>query len=146
MEDYKEKSWFARNWGWVLGGGCLSIILIVVLAVGGIIYKVADAVAESEPYTYALAKTMENEKVIDFLGEPIETNGIGNTSFNYKNGTSTAELTIPIKGPKDEGSIIVNAEKINDEWAYNLLYVKIDGETERINLLESKKEDSLDDF
>jgi hypothetical protein len=146
MEEHRQKSWFARNWGWVLGGGCLSIILVIVLAVGGLIYKVSDAVSESEPYTYALAKTMKNEKVINFLGEPIETNGMGNTSFNYKNGTSTAELTIPIKGPKDEGNIIVNAEKINDEWAYNLLYVKIDGETEPIDLLDSNDNESLDDF
>ena len=137
MEEYKQKSWFARNWGWVLGGGCLTIIAIVVISIGGVIYKVVDSVKESEPYTHALAKTIENEKVISFLGEPIETNGMGSTSFSYKNGSSTAQLTIPIKGPKDEGSIIVNAEKISDEWAYNLLYVKIDGETERINLLET---------
>ncbi|BAO75784.1 cytochrome c oxidase assembly factor Coa1 family protein [Winogradskyella sp. PG-2] len=141
MEEYKKKSWFARNWGWVLGGGCLSLIIIVVLAVGGVIYKVADSVQGSEPYTHALAKTIENEKVISFLGEPIETNGMGNTSFSYKNGSSTAQLTIPIKGPKDEGNIVVDAEKINDEWAYNLLYVKIDGETERINLLEADIEE-----
>ncbi len=141
MEEHKQKSWFARNWGWVLGGGCLSLIIVVVLAVGGLIYKVSDAVTESEPYTHALAKTIENEKVISFLGEPIETNGIGNTSYSYKNGSSTAQLTIPIKGPKDEGSIIVNAEKINDEWAYNLLYVKIDGETERVNLLDTDIEE-----
>ena len=141
MEEYKQKSWFARNWGWVLGGGCLTIIVIVVLAIGGLIYTVSDAVTESEPYTHALTKTTENEKVISFLGEPIETNGMGSTSFSYKNGSSTAQLTIPIKGPKDEGSIIVNAEKINDEWAYSELYVKIDGETERVNLLDTAIEE-----
>ncbi|WP_179343218.1 cytochrome c oxidase assembly factor Coa1 family protein [Winogradskyella ursingii] len=136
MEEQKQKSWFARNWGWVLGGGCLTVIVIVGLAIGGLIYKVSDSIKESEPYQHALAKTIENEKVIAFLGSPIETNGMGNTSYNYKNGTTTAELTIPIKGPKDEGSIVVDAEKINDEWAYRVLYVKIDGETETINLLD----------
>jgi len=90
MEEVRQKSWFAKNWGWVLGGGCLSIIIIGVLVIGGIIYKV-----------------------------------------------SAADLTIPIKGPKDEGNIIVSAEKINDEWAYKILQVKIDGEIEVINLLES---------
>jgi len=141
MEENKQKSWFSRNWGWVLGGGCLSIIVIVALAIGGLIYKVTDAVKESEPYTHAYAKTIENEKVIEFLGTPIETNGIGNTSYKYADGSTTAELTIPIKGPKDEGNIIVDAEKINDEWTYNSLYVKIDGETETINLLETDIEE-----
>lgn len=134
METVKQKSWFGRNWGWVLGGGCLTLIAIVALGIGGIIYKVSDAVTNSEPYTHALTKASENERVINFLGEPIETNGLGNTNYTYKNGTTTANLTIPIKGPKDEGSIVIKAEKINDEWAYYELYVKIDGETETINL------------
>ena len=144
MEEYKQKSWFARNWGWVLGGGCLSIIVIVILAVGGLIYKVSDTITESEPYTHALAKAIENETVIEFLGTPIETDGMGSTSYQYSNGSTTAKLTIPIKGPKDEGNIVVDAEKINDEWAYNLLYVKIDGETERINLLDTEIKESFD--
>ncbi|RZN84682.1 MAG: hypothetical protein EVB11_01120 [Winogradskyella sp.] len=140
METVKQKSWFSRNWGWVLGGGCLTIIIVVVLGIGGIIYKVSDAVTNSEPYTYALTKAIENKKVINFLGEPIETNGMGSTNYNYKNGTTTTSLTIPIRGPKDEGSIVVNAEKISDEWSYHDLYVKIDGETEAIDLKEVKDE------
>ena len=146
MEEQKQKSWFARNWGWVLGGGCLTLIIVVVVVVGGIIYKVADTVKESEPYTHAYAEAIENKEVINFLGEPIETNGMGSTNYKYSNGTTTAILTIPIKGPKDEGSIVVNAEKINDEWAYYILHVKIDGETEVINLLDNDIEESSNDL
>lgn len=143
MEEYKQKSWFARNWGWVVGGGCLTMIVILVVVVGGLIYKVSDTIKESEPYKHAYAEAIKNESVIGFLGAPIETNGLGNTSYQYSNGTTTAALTIPIKGPKDEGTIVVNAEKINDEWAYYELYVKIDGEIEHINLLKSDGSDDL---
>ncbi len=141
MEEQRQRSWFARNWGWVLGGGCLTLIIIVGLFIGGIIYKVADVVKESETYNYAYAKTITNEKVIEFLGEPIEANGVGNTSYNYVNGKTSVDLSIPIKGPKDEGEIFVSAEKIYDEWTYKALYVKINGETETINLLEETLED-----
>jgi len=141
MENYKQKSWFSRNWGWVLGGGCLTLIIVVAIIIGGLIYKVTDTVRESEPYTHAYAEAIKNEKVIEFLGEPIETNGIGNTNYRYSNGTTTASLTIPIKGPKDEGNIVVDAEKINDEWAYYILHVKIDGETEVVNLLDKILDD-----
>ncbi len=144
MEDYKRKSWFSRNWGWVLGGGCLTLIVIFGLIVGGIIFKVADAVKESETYTYAYTKTLKNERVIEFLGEPIETDGIGNTSYNYINGSTTVDLTIPIKGSKNEGNIFVSAEKINDEWIYKSLFVRIDGETEMIDLSDTDAEESLD--
>lgn len=135
-----QKSWFSRNWGWVLGGGCLTIIIVMVLGIGGIVYKAIDSVKDSEPYNYALNLSKENESVIDFLGTPIETNGMGNTSYSYSGGTTTLDLTIPIKGPKDEGNIVVSAEKINDEWAYENLYVKIDGKTETINLLEQEED------
>ncbi|WP_299112496.1 cytochrome c oxidase assembly factor Coa1 family protein [uncultured Winogradskyella sp.] len=146
MEDYRKKSWFGRNWGWLLGGGCLMFIVVAVVVIGGLIYKVSDTIKESEPYTYAYDKAVKNEQVIEFLGTPIETNGMGNTSYKYSNGSTTVELTIPIKGPKDEGSIIVDAEKINDEWAYHLLYVKIDGETEAIDLLDTNIEVPLDNL
>ena len=134
MEDVKQKSWFSRNWGWLLGGGCLSIIVVVVLVIVGAFYKISDSISGAEPYVYALSKATENQKVIDYLGEPIESNGLGSTNYSYKNGSSTANLTIPIKGLNDEGEIIVEAEKINNEWTYNTLYVKIDGESEFIYL------------
>ncbi|WP_299884540.1 cytochrome c oxidase assembly factor Coa1 family protein [uncultured Lacinutrix sp.] len=146
MEEIRRKSWFSRNWGWVLGGGCLTMIIIVVVFVGFAVFKISDTITGSETYMHALSKATENEKVIEFLGSPIEKNGMGSTDFTYNNGTSEAKFTIPIKGPKDEGNIVVEAEKINDEWTYIELYVKIDGETEIINLLQLETEDSLDDF
>jgi hypothetical protein len=138
MEEYKQKSWFSRNWGWVLGGGCLTVIVIVIITIGGLVYKVSDSIKESEPYQHALTEAKANETVIELLGTPIETNGIGSTSYGYSNGTTTATLTIPIKGPKDKGNIVVDAKKIDDEWAYYVLHVEIDGETEVVNLLDSK--------
>ncbi|RNC88372.1 MAG: hypothetical protein ED556_04075 [Winogradskyella sp.] len=145
MEEREGKSWFSRNWGWVLGGGCLTLIVIVGLIIGGAIFKVVDTVKESETYNYAVGEASKNKEVIGFLGEPIETDGIGNTSYNYINGKTSVDLTIPIKGPKDEGDIFISAEKTNGEWDYKSLYVKIDGETEVINLLDTI-EDSSDDF
>ena len=140
MEAQEQKNWFARNWGWVLGGGCLSLIIIVALIIGGIVYKVSDVVKDSEAYDYAYTTTLKNESVIEFLGEPIETDGIGNTSYNYVNGSTSVDLSIPIKGPKGEGDIFVSAEKMDGEWFYKSLYVKIDGETEIIYLLGSTLE------
>ena len=144
LEDVKQKSWFARNWGWLLGGGCLTLIIIVIAIGVGAFYKITDSIKESEPYTYAFTKAIENEQVISFLGEPIESNGLGSSKYSYKNGSSTANLTIPIKGPKDEGTITVEAEKINDEWTYSTIYVKIDGENEVIYLENSTGEVLLD--
>ncbi|AUC83097.1 cytochrome c oxidase assembly factor Coa1 family protein [Lacinutrix sp. Bg11-31] len=140
MENTEQKSWFSRNWGWLLGGGCLSIIVVVVLVIVGAFYKISNSISGSEPYTYAFSQAIENQEVIGFLGEPIESDGMGSTSYKNTNGKSTVSLTIPIKGSIDEGEIIVEAEKINNEWAYNTLYVKIDGESELIYLEGNESE------
>ncbi|WP_290701808.1 cytochrome c oxidase assembly factor Coa1 family protein [Lacinutrix sp.] len=119
----------------------------MVLVVVGAFYKISDSIEETEPYSHAFSLAIENDNFIAFLGEPIETNGMGSTNYSYKNESITSKLRIPIKGPKEEGSIVVDAEKINDEWVYNLLYVEIDGETETINLIEiDAEEESLDYF
>lgn len=140
MEDVQQKSWFSRNWGWVLGGGCLTLIIIVVAVIGGVIYKVADSIKESEPYTYAYEAAIENEKVIAYLGIPIETDGIGNTNYKYSNGNTTASLTIPISGPKGKGKIVVVGNKVDSEWQYEELYVLIKNTQTKINLLDKSLE------
>lgn len=135
MEEQRQKSWFSRNWGWVLGGGCLSLILIVGLIIGGVIYKVSDSIAGSEPYVYALDRANDNQKVTELLGEPIESNGIGSSKFNFNNGTKFTRLSIPIKGSLNEGTLVVEGVKVNDNWVYNTLYVNVNGET--INLKQT---------
>lgn len=137
MEDVQEKSWFAKNWGWVLGGGCLTIIIIAAIAIGGLIYKVSNSIKESEPYSNAFSLAEENTSVIKYLGEPLETDGIGNTSYKYSNGDTSASLTIPISGPKGKGKIFVNGNKIDDEWQYDELYVLIKNTETKIDLLDT---------
>ncbi len=136
MEDVKQKSWFSRNWGWVLGGGCLTLIVIVIIGIGGVIYKVADSIKESEPYTHAYAEAVANERVVEYLGTPIETDGMGNTNYKYSNGNTSASLTIPISGPKGKGEIIVIGNKFENEWQYDELYVLINDSEVKINLLD----------
>ena len=118
----------------------------MVFAIIGIFYKITDSIKESEPYTYAFTKAIESEKVISFLGEPIETNGIGTSNFKYNNGQGEARLIIPIKGPKGEGSITVDAENPNDTWIYNQLFVIIKGEQGKIHLDEIDIEESLNNL
>lgn len=145
MSEVQRKSWFARNWGWVLGGGCLTIIIIGILLVVGVVATVSNSITGSEPYTYAYQKATESNLVIEYIGEPIETNGMGSTDYSFNNGVSKANLNIPIKGPVGEGVIVVDAEKIDDEWVYKQLYFLGDTETEIINLLDAVESD-LDNF
>lgn len=140
MSEEKQKSWFSRHWGWLLGGGCLLFIVIIVVVGVGAFYKITNSIQESEPYSYAFSKAIENDKVIAILGEPIESNGIGSSNFKYKNNSGEATLIIPIKGPNGVGTILVEAEKHQAIWFYNELSVVIEGEQGKINLNASEVE------
>ncbi|EZH74912.1 hypothetical protein ATO12_09270 [Aquimarina atlantica] len=137
MEDHiQQKSWFARNWGWAVPvGGCLTLIVLFFVFLGSLIFGVSELITESAPYQDALFKVNEDEYVVNILGEPIETNGIMNGNLSYKNNTGSADISIPIKGPKGEAQLYVVGTKQNDRWTYKEMYVIIDETDEQIDLL-----------
>jgi hypothetical protein len=143
MEDVKQKSWFGRNWPWVLPvGGCLTIILLFVFGVGAVIFGVSNAITSSAPYEYAVEQASHHPDVIAALGENIETDGImqGNISLENSDG-GRVDISIPIKGSKGKGSVTVKGEKVDGTWHYESLYVIIKETQESINLLEKTLED-----
>ncbi|MCK5400630.1 MAG: hypothetical protein KAJ28_03265 [Flavobacteriaceae bacterium] len=138
MNEYEQqKSWFGRNWLWVVPvGGCLTIILLLVFGAGAIFFGVTSVLKNSTPYEYAIEQASTNIIVIEFLGEPIETYGIMQGKISLNDDSGKVDIKIPIKGPKGEGSVTVKGEKIENEWIYEELYVLIKETNERINLLD----------
>ena len=137
MEEYTpRKSWFRRNWPWVVPvGGCLTLIIIFFVFLGSVIFGVSKAFTSSTPYQDALIKAQEDEYIVQVLGEPIETNGIMQGELNFKNNTGMADISIPIKGPEGEARIYVVGTKQNDTWTYSELYVIIEETNEQVDLL-----------
>ena len=142
MEIQQRKGWFARNWGWVLGGGCLTLIVLVALFIGSIFFGVSKMFTTSEPYEYAIKQAYENKKVVSILGEPIEKNGMINGNISLKNDSGEADFRIPISGSNENGWIIVVATKSYGKWTYEKLFVQFEGPEDSINLLGK----TLDDF
>ena len=141
MNEYKQRSWWSRNWPWVVPvGGCLTLIILGILGIGGLIFGVSSAIKNSTPYSYALEQARQNEAVIMTLGEPIETDGIMEGNLSFENNRGEADIKIPIKGPKGEAKVIVVGEKYDGEWTYEKLYVLIKETQEVINLLDKNLE------
>lgn len=145
MDEIKQESWFQRNWKWAVpvggcGCGCLVIILMFVFGIGATVFGISKAFDQATPIKYATELAFSNPKVIENLGDVIEKKGIpsGNISLNNDNGE--IDFTIPIKGLKGEGKIIVKGLKLNGEWAYEDLYVLIKESQEQINLLDTISE------
>lgn len=136
MENRQEKSWFARNWGWVLGGGCFVLILIVALGIGSLIFGVSKMFTSSTPFKYAMEQATSNQDVKDLIGSPIETDGIMQGNINLSGDDGAADFKILIKGSKGKGRIVVIATKDYGKWKYEKLYVQIKDSEEQINLLD----------
>ncbi len=141
MEVQNQKSWWGRNWPWVLPvGGCLTVILLLVFGVGAIFFGVSNALKNSTPYEYAVELASNHPEVIATLGDDIETDGMFSGNISLNNGAGEADLKIPIKGYKGKGTLVVLGEKYDDEWIYEELYVLIKENGEKINLLDKTLE------
>lgn len=142
MSEYvHQKSWFSRNWLWVVPvSGCLLGILLLVFGVGAALFGVTKLITGSEPYEFALDRAKTNEQVVHIIGEPIETDGIMQGNISIKNSKGEADIRIPIKGPDGKAVIIVKAEKYDGEWKYDELYVIIKKTKEQINLINRSLE------
>lgn len=141
MEEVRQKSWFGRNWIWVVPvGGCLTLIIIGLIFIGTLFFGVTNMFKNSTPYEYALEQASQNREVTLILGDAIESDGIINGNISIDNNSGIANFSIPIKGSKGEARIYVVAEKRNGEWIYEKLYVLIKETQEEINLLEKELE------
>lgn len=136
-----QKSWFSRNWVWAVPGcGCAGIILLVVFGLGATFFGIKNFVKNSTPYEYAIEQATTNSDVIDILGDPVETDGMMSGNISIQNKGGNANFTVPIKGSKGTGTLVVSAERFDGEWVYEDLYVTIRDNQEQINLLEQSLE------
>ena len=140
-EHIQQKSWFRRNWGWVIPvGGCLTVILLLVTGVGAAVFGLSKIFKESAPYAYALDQAAKNPDVIELLGDDIESDGIMKGNISLKNNNGKANITIPIKGTKNKGTVTIIGEKADGTWTYETLFVTIKETNEQINLLDKSLE------
>ena len=141
MEEIEHKSWFKRNWIWLLPtGGCLGVILVFFFFVGSLFFGISKILTDSDPYKIAMERTVSNKEVIEILGEPIESTSMMKGNINYNNGDGDAHIQIPIEGPKGKAWIIVEGSKIeNADWIFDTMRVEFDSEEQVLNLLEIKE-------
>lgn len=139
MEQQKQKSWFGRNWLWVVPvSGCLMLIVLFIFGVGAAVFGISKMVSESEPYEYAFERATTDTTVMEALGTPIEKGFMGSqTNYGYSNGRTTVSLVIPINGPLNEAFIYVEGFKDEEDWEYTKLLVDLKDDENDISLLEN---------
>ena len=107
------------------GYGCLILALAMVSCFVGGIYLM---VINSRVYEDAVARAKENQRVQDVLGSPVKTGWLVRYGSRKHSGRKVIEASIPLKGPKGEGTLRVVAQDNGDSVAFEQLYVSAGGE------------------
>ena len=127
-----------KNW-WLIGcSGCLVLIVLGIIAGGAIFYGVVKVIKSTEPYQTALTAATNSPEVQEELGTPIEPGFMpqGSVNSNSDGGVTieTADLTIPLKGPKASGSVHYAAKKAAGDWEVSDFTVTVEGSGKKIHL------------
>ncbi len=129
------KGWWDRNWLWFLPLGCLSM-LVLIAAIGALIaFAVFGVMKSTDAYKTAIAAAKANSAVTAALGSPVVEGYFTSGDFEVNGASGSADLAIPIYGPKSSGTIFVVGTKTAGEWKYSRLVVQIDKTKERIDLV-----------
>lgn len=96
---------------------------------------VFSAVKSSDVYKDAFARARAHPAVTEALGSPIREGFLVSGNTNVTGASGEANLSIPIAGPKGNGTIYVAARKSLGQWNYSGLVVEIANTHQRIDLL-----------
>ncbi len=130
------RNWWQRNWKWVVPVGCGSMITLVALFIFSIVFFVFSVIRSTGVFQDALERAKASPEVRAELGEPVREGWWVSGNVETSGPSGTADIAIPLRGSKQDGTLYAVARKSAGRWIYDILEVEIEGREERINLLE----------
>ena len=128
------KSWWRRHWILMLVVGCVLLVVLFVGGIGGAIALGLRMMKRSDAAQLAGQQVRASAAVAEKLGSPIEEGWYAMGNINMSDGGGTAALSFPISGPKDEGTVYVEATRSMGKWSLDRVVVEIDRSGERIDV------------
>ncbi len=126
-----------RNVLWITCGVFAAVFLLIFLCAAfifGIMGVTFGAMKSSTPYQDAVYAAQTNPEAIQALGDPVKAGFLLSGSVNLNGNAGDASLQIPVSGPNGEGTIYVEANKLNGTWQYSQLELYVDGRSAPIPL------------
>jgi hypothetical protein len=107
--------------------------------VGGLfVFKMAMDMARGEAYEQAMARLRGHPAAVEALGEPIEAGWFISGSIRETGPSGKASLGIPVSGPRQAGTLYLEAVKDAGLWELRRLELALP--QRRIDLQESPRE------
>ncbi|HET7931551.1 MAG TPA: cytochrome c oxidase assembly factor Coa1 family protein [Rhodanobacteraceae bacterium] len=130
-----RRNWWSRNWKWCVPVLCVIVAGAFVAAGVAFLGFIFGMMRSSTPYQEAMQRTRASPAVIAALGAPIESGWLFSGRIETSNDSGSADIEIPVHGPKGDARVHVRAEKIDGTWHYTIMRVRIDATQQRIDLL-----------
>ena len=119
-------------------GGCAVILAGMAAVFAVVFFGVFAAIGNSDAVAAAIKHASASPRVQQELGTPIEREWFTTGSVETANGDSSADVHIPIKGPKGSAKIhAVGYKRKGGEWVFTVLEVTIAATQETIKLLKT---------
>ena len=135
MPEPERKTWWARNWLWVvIPLAVLSAIATMVGLAVLIIGFVFGLLKSSAPYVEAMARVRSSPAAIAALGAPLKEGWFIQGEVSFENQSGKADLSIPLTGPKGGGTISVVGTKSGGVWTYSKFVLKLDKTNQTVDL------------
>jgi hypothetical protein len=139
MEPERPRSWWERNWKWFVPVGCVALLLLAAAGVAALFALIMGAVRSSDAYALGFARARADCGVQQALGAPVRPGWWVGGSVHVTGPSGDADLSIPLRGETQSGTLYLTATKAAGRWTFELLEVEVEGGTERIDLLAGER-------
>ncbi|MGE5323161.1 MAG: cytochrome c oxidase assembly factor Coa1 family protein [Actinomycetota bacterium] len=113
-----------------------GVALLIVLVVAGLVFALLSAIKSSDPYQHAVQVATHDPRAAAALGAPVIPGWYVLGNINVSPTAGNADLAIPVSGSRGKGTIYAVAKKSAGRWTYSTLELKVDGQEDRVNLLQ----------
>ena len=131
-----RKSWLEQNPRWKIPLGCLTLLFLAGLFVAVLMTVITTSFRSSDVYKEAMAGVAASPQVRAQLGEPIKAAWLIAGDLRVTGGSGSANLSLPISGPRGRGTLRAVASKSGGIWRFSCLQADIEGHAGVIDLLQ----------
>ena len=133
-----NRSFWQRHWKWLTVSIIAIIMLFFISPIGNAVTDIARVYTDASVYENALDEVKKNDHTVAILGtiSPIGKFAIVEGAVMYSNNNDTVKITVRIKGSKNHGKLDIIANKLNGDWAYELIKIRLKDPKETIVVLE----------
>ena len=112
---------------WKIPVGCLVLVVLVACAGFGILWLVMSSFRHRDPYQKAGSRAHAEPFVVTQLDEPIRPGWFVTGELEVSGSTGQAKLQIPLKGPKNHGTLDLEADLLEGVWHFRGLEFQAGG-------------------